>query len=94
MPRKVIWWEMRKLGIEEWKIRFVQAMYVDASSSVRVNNTFSEKIGVKLGIHQGSFLSPLLLVTVMEALSQGCRRGCPSELLSADDLVIMDESLD
>ena len=27
VPRKVIWWAMRKLGIEEWIVRFVQAMY-------------------------------------------------------------------
>ena len=28
VPRKVIWWAMRKLGIEEWIVRFVQAGYV------------------------------------------------------------------
>ena len=25
VPRKVIWWAMQKLGIEEWIVRFVQA---------------------------------------------------------------------
>ena len=49
VSRKVMWWATRKLGIEEWKIRFVQAMNVDAASSVRIKNTFTEKFGVKVG---------------------------------------------
>ena len=27
VPRKVIWWAMRKLGVEEWLVKLVQAMY-------------------------------------------------------------------
>ena len=69
-------------------------MYADAALSARINNTFSEKFGIKVGVHQGSVLSPLLFVIVMEALSQDCRRRCPWELLYADALVIMGESLD
>ena len=34
VPRKVIWWAMRKLGIEEWIVRFVQAMYNNTRSRV------------------------------------------------------------
>ena len=46
-----------------------------------------------MGVHQGSVLSPLLFVILMEALSQNYRCGCPWEPLYAHDLVIMDESL-
>ena len=31
VPRNVIWWAMQKLGIKEWKIRFVEAMLFDVS---------------------------------------------------------------
>ena len=34
IPRKVIWWAMRKLSIEEWIVRFVQAMYNNTRSRV------------------------------------------------------------
>ena len=34
VPRKVIWWAMRKLGIEEWIVRFMQAMYNNTRSFV------------------------------------------------------------
>ena len=30
VPRKVIWWAMRKLGVDEWIVRVVQdAMYAE-----------------------------------------------------------------
>ena len=36
VPRKIIWWALRKLGVEEWIVRLVQGMYANARSSVRV----------------------------------------------------------
>ena len=27
VPRSVLWWAMRTLGVEEWAVRVVQAMY-------------------------------------------------------------------
>ena len=39
-------------------------------------------------VHQGSVLSPLLFIIVLEALSREFRTGCPWELLYADDLMI------
>ena len=92
VPRKVIWWAMRKLGIEEWIVRFVQTMYHNTKSRVRVNNTFTDEFGVKVGVHQGSVLSPLLFIIVLEALSREFRTGTPWELLYADDLVIIAET--
>ena len=56
IPRVVIWWTIWKLVIEEWTVQFVQAMYNNTKSKVRVNNTFSDEFGVKFGVHQGSAL--------------------------------------
>ena len=69
VPRKVLWWAMRNLGVEEWVVRAVQAMYVGAKSCVRVNGQYSEQFSVKVGVHQGAVLSPLLFIMVLEALS-------------------------
>ena len=49
---------------------------------------------MKVGVHQGSVLSPLLFACVMEALTQEVREGLPWELLYADDLVLMAESIE
>ena len=43
-------------------------------------------------MHQGSALSPLLFVTVMEAISREFRVALPWELLYADDLVVIAET--
>ena len=56
---------------------------------VRVSAEFE----VKVGVHQGSVLSPLLFIIVLEALSQEFQAGVPLEDLYADDLVIIADSL-
>ena len=48
----------------------------------------SECFEIKVGMHQGSALSPLLFVIVMEAISREFRVALPWELLYADDLVV------
>ena len=45
---------------------------------------------VKVGMHQGSALSPLLFVIVMEAISSEFRVALPWELLYADDLAVIE----
>ena len=93
-PRKVIWWALRKLGVEEWIVRLVQGMYANARSRVCVGEGYSEEFEVKVGVHQGSVLSPLLFIIVLEALSREFRSGVPREDLYADDLLIIAESLE
>ena len=44
---------------------------------------------MKVGLHQGSVLSPLLFAAVRDVVFSEVRSGLPSELLYADDLVIM-----
>ena len=85
---------MRQLGIDEWLVRLVQSMYKDVRSRVRVGAGYSEEFGVGVCVHQGSVLTPLLFIIVLEALSREFRTGCPWELLYADDLMISAESME
>jgi len=75
-------------------VRIVQGMYSDARSRVRVNGRYSEEFEVKVGVHHGSVLSPLLFILVLEALSRAFRAGVPWELLYADDLALVADSLE
>ena len=59
----------------------VQSIYKDVRSRVRVGDGYSEEFGVGVGVHQGSVLSPLLFIIVLEALSREFRTGCSWELL-------------
>ena len=77
VPRKVIWWGLRKLGVEVWIVRLMQGMYANAWSCVHVGEGYSEEFVVKVGVYQGSVLSPLLFIIVLEALSREFRSGGP-----------------
>ena len=94
MPKKVIWWALRKLDVEEWIIQLVQGMYANEGSYVSVSEGYIEVFEVKVGVHQCSVLSMLLFIIVLEALSRKFRSGLPWEDLNADDLVIIAESLE
>ena len=69
-------------------------MYANAWSCVRVDEGYSKEFEVKVGVHQGSVLSPLLFIIVLEALSREFRSRVLWEDLYADDLVIITESLE
>ena len=43
VPWKVIWWALRKLGVEEWLVQLVQGMYANAWSHVHVGEEYSEE---------------------------------------------------
>ena len=75
-------------------MRLVQRVHANAWSRVRVGEGYSEEFEVKVGLHQGSVLSLLLFIIVLEALIQAFRSGVPWEGLYADDLVIIPESLE
>ena len=77
VPRKVLWWALRSLGVEEWAVCVIQGMYTDVKSRVGVNGQYSKEFGVGVGVHQGSVLSPLLFILVLEALSRQFRTVVP-----------------
>ena len=64
-------------------------MYIGAKTVVRTVYGNSSSFEVKVGMHQGSALSPLLFVIVMEDISREFRVALPWELLYADDLVVV-----
>ena len=80
--------------MDEWAVRVIQGMYTDVKSRVPVNGQYSKEFGVGVGVHKGSVLRPLLFILVLEALSRQFRTGVPWELLYADDLAVMADSLE
>jgi len=94
VPRRVIEFALRKKGIEEKLVKAVMRLFEDAKTRVRVESELSDPFEVKVGVHQGSVLSPLLFITVMDVLSRDVREGLLYELLYADDLVLMADSME
>ena len=68
-------------------------MYKNCQTAVNINGTTGDPFDIKVGVHQGSVLSPLLFIIVIEALSKDLRTGLPWEILYADDLVLIAESV-
>ncbi|GAB1611238.1 uncharacterized protein LOC115210534, partial [Argonauta hians] len=94
VPRTVIWWALRKQGVDEWLVRVVQALYSGATSKVRIGTDYTEEFNVNVGVHQGSVLSPLLFIVVLQSIAEGFKTGPPWELLYADHLVLLANSID
>ena len=77
VPREVTRWAMHKLGDEERLVSAVMSMKTGAKTAVRTVNGNSNIFEVKVGMHQGSVLSPLLFVIDMEALFREFRVALP-----------------
>jgi len=92
VPREVTRWALRKAEVDECLVKAVMAMYEGAQTVVRTTEGDSKAFIVKVGLHQGSILSPLLFVIVMEIISRELQAGLPLELLYADDLILIAES--
>ena len=60
VSRKVLEWALRKKEIPEVSVRSVMSPYEGAKTRVGVGSQLSEESEVKVGIHQGCVLSPLL----------------------------------
>ena len=59
-----------------------------------MDSELSELFEVKVGMHQGSVLSPFLFALVVDDVTEFAREGVLSELLYADDLVLISETID
>ena len=93
VPREVIRFALRRKGVPEYLVNGVMSLYDCCKTAVLVDGELSSSFSVKVGVHQGSALSPLLFIMVMDVLIEDVRDGSLMELLYADDLVLCEESL-
>ena len=85
---------MRKKEIPEVLVRSVMSLYEGAKTRVRVDSELLEEYEVKVGLLQGSVLSPFLFTMVVDVVTKFTREGALCELLYADDLVLMSEIIE
>ena len=93
VPREELVWCMRKKKVSEKYIRLVLDMYKDAETVVRSTAGTSEPFPVKVGLHQGSVLSPFLFNIIMDVLTEGVRKESPWQMMFADDVVLCTEEM-
>ena len=68
---------MRKSGMAEKYVRFVQDMYKGSETVVRCAVETTESFKVKVGLHQGSTLSPFLFAMIMDRLTDKVKTLSP-----------------
>ena len=51
VPREVVKWAVKKLGVDECLIRSVMAMYSDNNNVISLNNIAGNKFDVNVGVH-------------------------------------------
>ena len=69
------------------------SLYEGTKTRVRVDSELSEEFEVKVGMHQGSVLSPFIFAVVVDVVTEFATDGALCELLYAVDLVLMSETI-
>ena len=88
MPKEVIRLALKRKGVPEYLVNGVMSLSKGCKTTVSVDGELSSSYSVKVGIHQGSALSALLFIMVMDVLIEDVRDGSFMELLYAGELVI------
>ncbi|VDP37453.1 unnamed protein product [Heligmosomoides polygyrus] len=91
VPREVIWYALREHGVPEELIEWVRILYSCPKSRVQAAAGTSMEFPIAVGVHQGSALSPLLFVVVMDVVSHDLQQPVPWTLLYADDVMLASE---
>ena len=91
VPREELWECMRQAGVPECYVESIQDMYKGARTSVRSAAGLTEDFEVRVGLHQGSALSPFLFAIIMDVLTKDVRKEAPWDMMFADDVVLCRE---
>ena len=92
VSRKMVMETLRWLGVPEAEVGIVEATYQQTNGRVIIGAGMSEQFSVNIGLRQGSALSPLLFIVVMELISgKVSMKDTSRKLLYADDLAIVAE---
>ena len=73
-------------------VRIVKDMSDDSTTAVRSAVGVAERFEVKVGLHQGSALSPCLFAMVMDRMTDVIREEARWNMMFAADIVICSES--
>ena len=91
-PREMVTATVRWMGVLEAEARMVEVMYERTKGRVVVGFGLSEKFPVNISLRQGSALSPLLFIMLIELISRKTStKDVLRKMMYADNLAIIAE---
>jgi Reverse transcriptase (RNA-dependent DNA polymerase) len=73
-------------------VTLIKDMYTNVVTCVRACDDESDTFSIKIGLHQGSALSPYIFTLVMDEITKDIQGDIPWCILFADDVVLIDKS--
>ena len=88
IPRDLIWWCLRTKGVPEEYVKIVQDMYRSCKTKVITQKGETGYFAIEVGLHQGSALSPLLFIIIMDVLTENIENDPPWAMIFTEDMVL------
>ena len=93
VPREIVMATLRWMGMAEAEVRLVEGIYKGTKRRFLVGPGMSEEFNVNIGVRQGSSLSPLMFIMVMELVSRKVSlRGSMVRMMYVENLAVVVES--
>jgi Reverse transcriptase (RNA-dependent DNA polymerase) len=92
ISRNIMWWTLKRKLVPTKYVTLIKDMYTNAVTCVRTCDGESDTFPIKIGLHQGSALSPYIFTLVMNEIKNDIQEDISRCMLFADDVVLIDES--
>lgn len=93
VPREVLKWALMKKGLHKAYVNIIEDMYEVSNTRVKSLVAETEDFRVRVGMHQGSALSPNLFSLIIDEIIKSIQDEVSWCMLFVDDVVLVGESL-
>ena len=94
VPGNVFELAIKKKGIPKVFVRSVMSLNKEAKTRVRFDSELSDELEVKVGMYYGSVPSSFIFAVVVDVVTKLAKEGRLSELLYADNIVFMSDTIE
>ena len=84
IPRNVMWWALDKHKVPTKYVGLIKDMYNNVVTRVRTSDGDTDDFPIRIGLHQGSALSPYLFALVMDEVTRDIQVGMKTDRIWMD----------
>jgi Reverse transcriptase (RNA-dependent DNA polymerase) len=75
--KNIMWWALKRKLVPTKYVILIKDMYTNAVTCVRACYGESDTFSIKIGLHQGSALSPYIFTLVMDVITKDIQEDIP-----------------